>query len=78
MDVLKIVLAALMIVLEIVLIIAVLLQPGEDGGLGAIAGATDSYIGKGNNKSKEAKLGLFTKILVVTIVVIAVVCVVLK
>lgn len=51
-----------LVVTAIVLIVTVLLQPGESNGLGAIAGGAETFFGKNKAKSMEGKLALATKI----------------
>ena len=55
----------------IALTIVVLMQEGKSAGLGAIAGAADTYWGKNKGRSMEGRLVTGTKILVVLFVVIA-------
>ena len=55
----------------IALTIVVLMQEGKSAGLGAIAGAADTYWGKNKGRSMEGRLVTGTKILVVLFIVIA-------
>lgn len=48
-----------------------LMQEGKSAGLGAIAGAADTYWGKNKGRSMEGRLVTGTKILVVLFIVIA-------
>ena len=48
MEVVKIILIVLEIIASVALVAAVLLQSGKDSGLGALAGNSESYMGKGN------------------------------
>ena len=52
----------LLVITAIVLIVTVLLQPGEANGLGAIAGGAETFFGKNKAKSIEGKLALATKV----------------
>ena len=71
MDILKIVLMIIFAIDCIALTIIVLMQEGKSAGLGAIAGAADTYWGKNKGRSMEGRLVTGTKILVVLFVVIA-------
>ena len=51
-----------LVVTAVVLIVTVLLQPGESNGLGAIAGGAETFFGKNKAKTMEGKLALATKI----------------
>lgn len=62
MEVLKIILIVLEVLASIALIIAVLLQSGKEAGLsGAIAGNSESYMGKGKTRSLDKILASATK-----------------
>ena len=52
----------LLVITSIVLIVTVLLQPGESNGLGAIAGGAETFFGKNKAKTMEGKLALATKV----------------
>lgn len=52
----------LLVIASLVLIATVLLQPGEQRGLGAIAGGAETFFGKNKARSMEGKLALATKI----------------
>lgn len=73
MAVLKIILTVVFIIISIALTVIILMQEGKSAGLGAIAGAADTYWGKNKGRSMEGRLVTGTKILVVLFVVIAVV-----
>ncbi|GHU69907.1 hypothetical protein AGMMS49992_01360 [Clostridia bacterium] len=53
---------ALLVISSLVVIITILLQPGESSGLGAIAGGAETFFGKNKAKSYEGKLTWATKI----------------
>ena len=71
MDILKIVHMILFAIDCIALTAIVLMQEGKSAGLGAIAGAADTYWGKNKGRSMEGRLVTGTKILVVLFIVIA-------
>ena len=71
MAVLKIILTVVFIIISIALTVIILMQEGKSAGLGAIAGAVDTYWGKNKGRSMEGRLVTGTKILVVLFVVIA-------
>ena len=71
MAVLKIILTVVFIIISIALTVIILMQEGKSAGLGAIAGAADTYWGKNKGRSMEGRLVTGTKILVVLFVVIA-------
>ena len=62
MAILNIVVTVLLVITAIILIATVLLQPGEQSGLGAIAGGAETFFGKNKAKTMEGKLALATKI----------------
>ncbi len=62
MAALNVIVTLLLVVSAIVLIVTVLLQPGEANGLGAIAGGAETFFGKNKAKSMEGKLALATKV----------------
>lgn len=71
MAVLKIILTVIFIIISIALTVIILMQEGKSAGLGAIAGAADTYWGKNKGRSVEGRLVTGTKILVVLFIVIA-------
>ena len=71
MAVLKIILTVIFIIISIALKVIILMQEGKSAGLGAIAGAADTYWGKNKGRSMEGRLVTGTKILVVLFIVIA-------
>ena len=62
MAILNVLVTLLLVVTAIVLIVTVLLQPGESNGLGASAGGAETFFGKNKAKTMEGKLALATKI----------------
>ena len=73
MAVLKTILTILLVIICIALTVLILMQEGKSAGLGAIAGASDTYWSKNKARSMEGKLVQFTKILAVAFMVIAVI-----
>ena len=71
MAVLKIILTVVFIIISIALTVIILMREGKSAGLGAIAGAADTYWGKNKGRSMEGRLVTGTKILVVLFIVIA-------
>ena len=62
-----------LVVCALVLIVTVLLQPGESNGLGAIAGGAETFFGKNKAKTMEGKLVLATKASAVAFIICALV-----
>lgn len=73
MGVFRIILTVVFIIICIALIAIVLLQEGKSAGLGAIAGAAESYWGRNKGRSMEGTLVRVTKYLVIAFIVIAVI-----
>ena len=71
MDILKIVLMIIFAIDCIALTVIVLMQEGKSAGLGAIAGAADTYWGKNKGRSMEGMLVKLTRIFVILFIVIA-------
>lgn len=71
MAVVKIVLTVAFILIGVAITIIILMQEGKSAGLGAIAGAADTYWGKNKGRSMEGMLVKITKALVVLFIVIA-------
>lgn len=67
----KIALEILFIVVCIALTVIILMQEGKSAGLGAIAGAADTYWGKNKGRSMEGMLVKLTRVLVVLFIVIS-------
>ena len=62
---------AILVISALVMIVTVLLQPGQTQGLGAIAGGAETFFGKNKARSVEGKLALITKICAGVFVVMA-------
>ena len=64
MAILKTILTVVFILICLALTVIILLQEGKSAGLGAIAGAADTYWGRNKGRSMEGRLVTGTKILV--------------
>ena len=73
MNVVKIILGIIFLIDCIALTIVVLMQEGKQQGLGAIAGAAETYWGKNKGRSMEGKLEKATRYLAILFLLIAVV-----
>lgn len=71
MAVVKTILTVVFIVLSLALTVIVLLQEGKSAGLGAIAGAADTYWGKNKGRSMEGILVKGTRLMVILFLMIA-------
>ncbi len=67
----KIALEILFIIVCIALTVIILMQEGKSAGLGAIAGAAETYWGKNKGRSMEGMLVKLTRVLVVLFIVIS-------
>ena len=62
MQVVKYILIGLEVLMSLALILVVLFQSGKEAGLsGALAGGSETYMGKGKSKSLDKKLASATK-----------------
>ena len=73
MTILKYVLMVLFVLVCIIATVLVLMQEGRSQGLGAIAGAAETYWGKNKGRSMEGNLVKWTKILTVEFFLLAIV-----
>lgn len=73
MEILKTILTVIFILVCVALTVIILMQEGKSAGLGAIAGAADTYWGKNKGRSMEGMLVKGTKVLVVLFMVLAIV-----
>lgn len=73
MDILKIVLTIIFVIDCIGLTVVILMQEGKDAGLGAIAGAAETYWGQNKGRSMEGALVKVTRLMVILFFVIALV-----
>lgn len=71
MAILKTILTVVFILICLALTVIILLQEGKSAGLGAIAGAADTYWGRNKGRSMEGRLVTETKILVALFIIIA-------
>lgn len=71
MAVAKTILTVVFILISLALTVIILLQEGKSAGLGAIAGAADTYWGKNKGRSMEGMLVKITKVLVALFIIIA-------
>ena len=73
MAILKTILTVVFILICLALTVIILLQEGKSAGLGAIAGAADTYWGRNKGRSMEGALVKSTKFLAILFLVLAVV-----
>ncbi len=73
MGTLRLILTILFIVDCLVLTVVVLMQEGKSQGLGAIAGAAESYWGKNKGRSMEGALVKITRVLAVLFILLTIV-----
>lgn len=71
MAVVKTIVTVVYILICLALTVIILMQEGKSAGLGAIAGAADTYWGKNKGRSMEGMLVKVTRALVVLFIVIA-------
>lgn len=72
MDILKIVLTIIYVIDCIGLTVIVLMQEGKDAGLGAIAGAAETYWGQNRGRSMEGGLEKATKVMAVLFFILSI------
>ncbi|MCI8390051.1 MAG: preprotein translocase subunit SecG [Roseburia sp.] len=73
MEILKTILTVIFILVSLALTVIILMQEGKSAGLGAIAGAADTYWGRNKGRSMEGMLVKGTRILVILFLLLAVV-----
>ena len=71
MAVVKTILTVVFIIISVALTVIILMQESKSAGLGAIAGAADTYWGKNKGRSMEGMLVKLTRIFVILFIVIA-------
>ena len=71
MAILKTILTVVFILICLALTVIILLQEGKSAGLGAIAGAADTYWGRNKGRSMEGRLVAGTKVLGALFIIIA-------
>ena len=67
-----------LIISALFMIVTVLLQSSEEGGISAISGQSNSYFSKSKSKTFEAKLALGTKIAASVFVVLSLLMLIVK
>ena len=70
MDIFKIVLMVMQVIAALGLTLIITLQSGKESGLGALAGNSDSYMGKNKGATLDKKLAAATKWIALAWVVI--------
>lgn len=73
MEILKTILTVIFILVSLALTVIILMQEGKSAGLGAIAGAADTYWGRNKGRSMEGMLVKGTRALVVAFLLLAIV-----
>ena len=71
MSIIRWILTIVLIVVSLILTVIVLMQEGKSAGLGAIAGASDTYWSKNKGKSKESVMKKITVVLGILYFVLA-------
>ncbi len=67
--------SALLLVFSVVIIIIVLLQEGQDTSLsGAVAGGSDSFLGKNKGRTVDALLAKWTKFFAIGFFILTLLC----
>ena len=69
----EIILAILLLILAVAIIVAVLLQEGNQKNMGAITGAADTFLSKNKARSVDAFLSRWTKAIAVGFFVLVIV-----
>ena len=72
------VISILLVITALFMIVTVLLQSSDEGGIGALSGHSDSYFSRSKAKTFEAKLALCTKIAAVVFVVLSLLMLIIK
>ncbi len=73
MTVLNTILTVVFILLSVIITVVILMQEGKSAGLGAIAGAAETYWGKNKGRSMEGMLVKLTRVAVILFLVLAMV-----
>lgn len=73
LEILKTILTVIFILVSLALTVIILMQEGKSAGLGAIAGAADTYWGKNKGRSMEGMLVKGTRVLVILFLLLAIV-----
>ena len=72
------VISILLVVTALFMIVTVLLQSSDEGGIGALSGHSDSYFSRSKAKTFEAKLAFGTKIAAGLFVVLSILLLIVK
>ena len=72
------VVSIVLILVALFMIVTVLLQSSDEGGISALSGQSNSYFSKSKSKTFEAKLALMTKIAAGVFVVLSLLMLVIK
>ena len=72
------VISIVLIIAALFMIVSVLMQSSEEGGISAITGQSNSYLSKSKAKTFEAKLALCTKIAATVFVILSLVMLIVK
>ncbi len=67
-----------LIITALIMIVTVLLQSSDEGGIGALSGRSDSYFSKAKSKTFEAKLALCTKVAAGVFVALSILLLIVK
>ena len=67
-----------LIITALIMIVTVLLQSADEGGIGALSGKSDTYFSKAKSKTFEAKLALGTKIAAALFVALSILLLIVK
>ncbi len=68
-----IVLGSILIIMSIAIIIAIILQEGNQQGVGVVTGGADSFFSKNKARSIDAKLAKWTKVIAAIFVICVIV-----
>ena len=74
----SVVISILLILSALVLIVTVLLQSSDEGGISALSGQSNSYFSKSKAKTFEARLAMGTKIAAGAFVVLSILKLIIK
>ena len=72
------VLSIVLIIAALFMIVTVLLQSSEEGGISALSGKSNSYFSKSKTKTFEATLALGTKIAAAIVVALSLLLMIIK
>ena len=74
----QIALGVIIVLASLIMIVTVLLQSSNEGGISAVSGQSNSYFSKSKSKTFEAKLALGTKIAATVFVVLSLLMLIIK